>query len=287
MSQYDKAFYDEQIAWSVTSAQTVVPYLCNLLPIQSVVDLGCGLGPWLAAFRENGVTDIAGYDGDYVPREFLRIPQEYFHPADLARPMAFDRRYDLAISLEVAEHLPPEAAAGFVEKLTNLADVVLFSGSIPYQGGTGHFNENYPEYWAILFASRGYEVVDVLRDVFWTNGTVCPWYRQNMLLFLKKERLYELFPGWSRPTILTRIHPEIYLYSCVRDRSTLIDPAAHPVNVANFYKLWEAYQAGATILPESICHYGEEYHVVHGRSTSNNFPATAEAEEMDLQNDEQ
>ena len=66
---YDKSFYEEQSLGSRNSAREVVPFLLKHFPLKSVVDLGCGLGTWLAVFKENGIDDIAGYDGDYVPQE--------------------------------------------------------------------------------------------------------------------------------------------------------------------------------------------------------------------------
>jgi hypothetical protein len=73
---YDKSFYEEQCLGSRNSAGEIVPFLLNVFDIKSVVDLGCGLGTWLSVFMQAGVTDIAGYDGDYVPREYLQIPAD-------------------------------------------------------------------------------------------------------------------------------------------------------------------------------------------------------------------
>jgi hypothetical protein len=61
------------------------------------------------------------------------------------------RTFDLAICLEVAEHLPPEAAEGFIDSLTRLAPVVLFSAAITFQVGNQHLNGQWPDYWATLF----------------------------------------------------------------------------------------------------------------------------------------
>ena len=184
---YDKSFYEEQSLGSKNSAKEIIPFLLKTFHINSVVDLGCGLGTWLSVFKQFNVNDIAGYDGDYVPREYLQIPAENFHPVDLGTDINFERRYDLAMSLEVAEHISPLKARDFVGKLTSLADVVMFSSAFPYQGGTGHINENYPEYWALLFREKEYLPVDLIRDNFWFNGMVCPWYRQNILIFIKED----------------------------------------------------------------------------------------------------
>lgn len=93
----------------------MVPLVLQLLPVRSVVDVGCGDGSWLSVFRKLGVTDILGVDGEYVDQDILQIPQDCFQALDLTKPFRLQRAFDLAISLEVAEHLPPDCAPAFVE----------------------------------------------------------------------------------------------------------------------------------------------------------------------------
>ena len=95
-----------------------------------------------------------------------------------------EERFDLAITLEVAEHLPPERAAGFVEELCTLAPIVLFSAAIPDQGGTHHLNEQWPEYWVAEFSRLNYRPIDAIRPRIWTDPEIYWWYRQNCLLFV-------------------------------------------------------------------------------------------------------
>ena len=259
---YDKTFYEEQSLGSRCSAKKIVPWLLKLFPVRSAADLGCGLGTWLAEFRACGVDDIAGYDGDYVPREYLQIPAENFHPADLGAEIAVGRRFDLAMSLEAAEHLVPEKAERFVQTLTSLADIVLFSAAFPYQGGTGHLNENYPEYWALFFRKFGYIPLDLLREEFWNDGSICPWYRQNALIFIKKElydRSFSHLPhADGKP--LTRIHPELYLWSCVRKPGRKVAPELFDVDKACFHRLLEAW-CGHREMPDRLRSYGPEFNV--------------------------
>ena len=62
-----------------------------------------------------------------------------------------ERKFDLAISLEVAEHLKSSSSEDFVQSLTTLAPMILFSAAIPHQGGLHHINEQWLEYWGDLF----------------------------------------------------------------------------------------------------------------------------------------
>jgi 2-polyprenyl-3-methyl-5-hydroxy-6-metoxy-1,4-benzoquinol methylase len=124
---YSREFFAGQVDGSGSSAAVVVPLVLSLLPVKSVVDIGCGVGPWAAEFLTNGVPDVWGVDGDYVDRSQLRIPPDRFLARDLTKSLHFDRTFDLAVCLEVAEHLPESRAAGLVADLTAMAPCVLFS----------------------------------------------------------------------------------------------------------------------------------------------------------------
>lgn len=89
------------------------------------MDVGCGDGTWLSIFEANGIENFLGIDGSYVDLELLQIPQNCFMAYDLSQPLPSDRTFDLAVSLEVAEHLPAASAPGFVNSLTQLSPIVL------------------------------------------------------------------------------------------------------------------------------------------------------------------
>ena len=183
MNAYDSTFFDSIAKTANDSADAVVPLVVQLLNPTSVVDFGCGEGVWLNAFRRHGVADVFGVDGDYVDRAKLLIPRETFVSADLERPVTVGRNFDLAISLEVAEHLKPSAGEQFVRTLTEHSNTVLFSAAVPGQGGTRHINEQWTPYWESLFEERGFRRIDSIRPLIWNNKQVAWWYRQNMLLF--------------------------------------------------------------------------------------------------------
>jgi SAM-dependent methyltransferase len=211
---YDASFFELLRDGTRKSASVVVPLLIDFFRPRSVVDIGCGAGLWLAAFRECGVTDVLGVDGAWVPATEREIPEELFLERDLAQPLSLDRTFDLVLCLETAEHLPHEAAVPFVESLTRVAPIIVFSAAIPRQGGTGHFNEQWPSYWAKLFASCGYECLDLLRDHLWANDAVEAWYRQNMLCFVARDRpdlRASLANAGSVARPLDIVHPGIFL----------------------------------------------------------------------------
>ena len=214
---YSDEFFAMHNEASRTSAREAIPLVLGFVPAASVVDVGCGNATWLAEFKAAGIDDYLGIDGDYVNREKLLIESERFLPRDLAKPLEIGRRFDLAVSLEVAEHLPEESADAFVASLVGLAPVVLFSAAIPHQEGDGHINEQWPQYWHKKFAQRDYVVVDCLRPLLWTSPTISAWYAQNMLFFVEREHLGNYprlasalaLAGENPPLAL--VHPRHYL----------------------------------------------------------------------------
>ena len=213
---YTHDFFKGRQARTAQAAARIIPHVLDLIQPSSVIDIGCGTGEFLASFRQHGVDDIQGIDGSYVERDLLVIPQECFTPFDLSQPFAFDRGYDLAVCLEVAEHLLPRSAAQFIASLTRLAPVILFSAAIPYQGGNGHLNEQWPDYWADLFKQHGYVPVDALRRRIWNDREIPFWYRQNILIFcsgaaLDANAALAQAHQATQPDALSLVHPEWYL----------------------------------------------------------------------------
>ncbi|WP_369765627.1 methyltransferase domain-containing protein [Flavobacterium sp. WC2429] len=192
-----------------SAAEEIVPYILSLLEPNSVVDVGCGTGTWLKVFSDNGITDFLGIDGNYVDRNTLKINSGSFIEFDLETFYSSQRKFDLAISLEVAEHLKEESAAVFIKSLTNLSDVVIFSAAIPNQGGQNHLNEQEPFYWISKFEKEGFECFDILRPVFWENKKVDCWYRQNIFLFTKNEALIDKLNSFDTFLNHHLVHPEL------------------------------------------------------------------------------
>jgi SAM-dependent methyltransferase len=215
MTAYSSTFYRQVHAQVRDSAREIVPLVTALVQPKRVVDVGCGTGTWLAAFAEHGATDVLGLDGDYVDRSLLDIPADRFVAADLSKPVRVAGRYDLAVCLEVAEHLPEASAGPLVDLLTSLAPCVLFSAAIPFQGGVNHLNEQWPEYWADRFRARTFLPIDCLRRAVWSNEKVAWFYAQNILLFAE-ERYAKDRPLLARELSnttgqLSLVHPSCFL----------------------------------------------------------------------------
>jgi SAM-dependent methyltransferase len=214
-AMYDRAYYDALREGTRRSAEIIVPHLITLFEPESVVDVGCGAGLWLEAFRRHGIGDFLGLDGDWAGDAGLAIPRELFRVADLEMPVRLERRFDLVLCLEVAEHLPPAAAPTLIETLTRLGPAVVFSAAIPFQRGRGHVNERWPSYWSKRFAEQGFTCIDALRERFWTDQAIEVWYRQNLVIFADAgwlaQRTQDSRAAFWKNGARDLVHPDHYL----------------------------------------------------------------------------
>jgi SAM-dependent methyltransferase len=218
---YDERFFLELQSGSLRSAREIVPLVIELLRPSSILDVGCGNGAWLSIFAEHGIGDFHGVDGAYVKSDSLLIPKDRFSARDLNLPLDLGRSFDLVVSVEVGEHLAAEVAETFVDSLTRHAPAVLFSAAVPFQGGGHHINEQWPEYWAKWFETRGFLPVDFIRPKVWANDRVEWWYAQNILLFANqpyidaRPQLRKAFEQ-TNPQALCLVHPKNYLSKVVQ-----------------------------------------------------------------------
>ena len=216
---YTPEFYEDQKQGSLDSAEVVVPFLIELFHPKSVIDVGCGVGPWASAFLKNGVDTVLGVDGSYVKRADLMIPSSCYYELNLETVDMYTDlpRFDLALCLEVAEHIPKENAESFVRFLGARAPIVVFGAAVPWQGGTGHINEQWPTYWENIFRNYGYILHDILRPRMWNDPRIAYWYRQNTLVFvIPSVLLPETSVTFGSMTDI--IHPELYIKKAEKGR---------------------------------------------------------------------
>ena len=199
-------YIHNEIEHNTSAAEVIVPLLLHQFSPGSVLDVGCGIGTWLSVFLAHGITDVKGIDGDFIDRTLLSkfIDEKYFSAADLTQLFDLKKKFDLVISLEVAEHLPPKSAETFVASIVQHGDTILFSGATVGQGGQNHLNEQWPSYWADLFQKHGYQCYDIIRPLIWNDALVNKWYKQNVLVYSKKA----LLPNPSHN--IDVIHPDYW-----------------------------------------------------------------------------
>ena len=210
MSKYTKSFYKNRNDNTSYSAEKILLIILGIIPeVKSAIDVGCGVGTWLSVLKKMGVKKICGMDGNWVSKEYLVIPKDSFFTQDLEN-FRIENNYDLAVSLEVAEHISSDNANSFTRELAQCSDFILFSAATPGQGGVGHINEQWTGYWSSQFTKHGFIGIDPVRKRIWNDEKIPSWYKKNTVLFVKKERINDLR---LNNNIVDHIIPEDY---CIR-----------------------------------------------------------------------
>ncbi len=170
----------------------------------SLLDVGCGLGVWSKAALSFGVKDVLALDGAEVDPENLVLSRKHFRRQMLNEHFSLGRKFDVAICLEVAEHLAADDAGVLIANLVNHSDVIYFSAACPGQPGDGHVNCQWPSYWQNLFNAQGYICDDAIRWKLWNVAEVGFVYRQNLFL-ARKDPLH----AGREPRIQSVIHSDL------------------------------------------------------------------------------
>jgi SAM-dependent methyltransferase len=134
----------------------------------SVLDAGCAMGFLVEALRARGV-EAWGIDvSEYAISQVHESVQEYCSVGSIAEPLP--RRYDLIVSIEVLEHIPPTDGAAAISALCAATDRILLSTTPDDFAEATHLNVQPPEVWSAALAREGF-LREVERDVTY----VTPW----------------------------------------------------------------------------------------------------------------
>ena len=188
-SVYSPEYYAKHVdAPAAKSADAMSDTIIEEFAPKSVVDVGCGTGYLLMVLKGRGL-DTFGLEYSEAGLEYCRNRGLDVRKFDLENDKFTDaRRFDVAVSVEVAEHLPAKIADSYVDLLTRFADRIVFTAAPPGQGGRDHVNEQPPEYWIEKFAKRSFVHDVALSNQWkekWKARGVQDWYHQNLMLFRK------------------------------------------------------------------------------------------------------
>lgn len=208
--------YPDQFYNSKSPAQ-IVPIVNSIIAPNSVLDVGCGIGTWLKAFKNLGVQETIGIDGKHVSEKEFLLNYQNFHAFDITKPLQLNKKFDLVMSLEVAEHIPVESTDTFIQNLIVHGDTILFSCAVPGQGGNNHVNEQWPSYWKTKFEALGFHLYDILRPRIWENEEIIFWYRQNIFI-ISKSTNNKLNRYGEAHSALDLVHPELYNFHLKQSR---------------------------------------------------------------------
>lgn len=217
---YNENFYKDRNRDTEYAAIKILNLVLNRLPrsMNSMVDVGCGVGTWLRAARtQYNFEIVVGVDGDYVPRQYLQIEEKCFMPADLenycvekVKKWGAVTKFDIAICLEVAEHIGRRNARAFIHKLCELSDIIVFSAAVPKQGGDAHINEQRLSYWVNLFGENNYQLYDLIRAEIWNDIKIPVWYRSNIVIFCNRKIDNTIINTENAAAVMDMVHPDMF-----------------------------------------------------------------------------
>lgn len=200
MTGYDDQFWIDSTREATDAAPIMLPPVLDATGAKTVIDVGCGHGIWGQFAESYAGCHVLGVDG-FVPPERRHI--DNFEQRDLEYGVDCSD-FDVAVCLEVAEHLHEVAAPVLVEGLCK-ARYVFWSAAIPGQGGINHYNEQWPSWWARLFARHGYIGSSDIGTRFWDDRRIVSFYRQNAIVWATPE---DLAAAGFAEGVLDRTHPD-------------------------------------------------------------------------------
>lgn len=181
---YDAAFFTEGNRDKVASASTVAQIISEHFQFGSIFDIGCGMGIFIEQFHLLG-KEVLGCD---LSVDGLHLSSKDFtiFNADATKPILLNRKYDLAMCFEVAEHVPQKCSRQLVRNCVNNGDTVLFTAAPPGQEGVGHINCQPYDFWIDLFKEEGFiyqaEASERIR-VRMRQENVVWWIANNFMFF--------------------------------------------------------------------------------------------------------
>lgn len=205
VNKYIASYYETITENAVTSCRQMFDHLVEFgVKPKSVIDIGCGLGEWGVPLIEQGIQYV-GIDLK-IPRHKLLIPRENYFEYDLTSgtPFPITEKFDLALCLEVLEHIPETFSRQAVDLICSLSDTILFSAAIPHQGGHHHVNEQWQSWWSELFSQNDFRPM-IIREKIFNNENIDIWYRNNAVIY--KRWAWE---GAPYPAVTDYVHPKLF-----------------------------------------------------------------------------
>lgn len=173
--------------WERAQADFLGELLYAELKPKTIVDWGCGPGIYLVPFAGHQC-EVMGIDADPFAGRALNQAYCDFSQADIRKALSLFDHYDLALCIEVAEHLQPQYADELVDNVAYSADTVFWSAAHPGQIGEHHYNCQSPEYWEEKFRERGF--VRHVRDEYVREQIAANPDCQRVQWLISNARLY-------------------------------------------------------------------------------------------------
>jgi len=184
---YDDGFLRNIAIGSESQAKIIVPLLIEKYNPKSVIDIGCSYGIFLSQFPQD--VYVYGLDCCYQALDIAVIDKEKIHICDLTEPVELEKKYDLCICIEVAEHIQQDGDDVFMDTVCKSSDLVIWTAAPKGQNGHGHINEQSFEYWLDKFKERGFyfdrDDTRYFKDMLTPDERIFNWIKWNFMVYKK------------------------------------------------------------------------------------------------------
>lgn len=182
---YNKQYYAARMDWKPDVYPIISEAILKHFKPKTLIDVGCGNGALLEGLR--GI-DAVGIDGSMTAVNICLHSGLNVCRDDLRKPFSMGnaKKFDLAVSIEVAEHIEKEYEDIFLDSLCNLSDTIIMTASPEHDGGKYHFNVHPKSYWCGKMNIKGFcEILPIsFMKYLWDN--IPPerdYLWKNMMIF--------------------------------------------------------------------------------------------------------
>lgn len=153
--------------------------------VKSTIDVGCGTGYYAGRFAAMGVDRAVGIEPNPITGTYLGGAEAITADVTAGDDLGLGA-FDLAMSLEVVEHIPRERHDRFFDFLCSSARrYVVFAGGTPGQAGVGHIACRPETEWEAELNQRGWVRHPHLTRFLRTSAFYW-WSRRNTMVFVPK-----------------------------------------------------------------------------------------------------
>lgn len=159
-------------------------YLVENLGINSVLDIGCGMGYQMQEFMKY-CDEVVGVDGSEYATSNSPVKESIFKHDFSVGELETEDRFDLCWCCEFVEHVREEFRDNFLSSFA-FCKYVAMTHAVPGQGGHHHVNCQPREYWVEHMSRFGFEFDEEMTDQLKELAGKGTHYGNTGLFFRKK-----------------------------------------------------------------------------------------------------